>query len=58
MPPQGYAVTPDREDYRVSLETVWAPQIDDALRTDASPKLAMEKSGCSPDVHPAADQCP
>lgn len=33
---QGYAVTPDREDYRVSLETVWAPAIDEALRADAS----------------------
>jgi hypothetical protein len=32
---QGYAVSPDREDYRVSLETVWAPEIDDALRADA-----------------------
>ncbi|GIE76531.1 hypothetical protein Aph02nite_24810 [Actinoplanes philippinensis] len=32
---QGYAVTPDREDYRVSLETVWAPEIDDKLRADA-----------------------
>jgi hypothetical protein len=33
---QGYAVSPDREDYRVSLETIWAPQIDGALRADAT----------------------
>ncbi|AEV85388.1 hypothetical protein ACWT_4368 [Actinoplanes sp. SE50] len=33
---QGYAVSPDRDDYRVSLETVWAPRIDDALRADAT----------------------
>ncbi|WP_285552868.1 hypothetical protein [Actinoplanes regularis] len=32
---QGYAISPDREDYRVSLETVWAPEIDNALRADA-----------------------
>jgi hypothetical protein len=32
---QGYAVSPDRKDYRVSLETVWAPEIDDVLRADA-----------------------
>ncbi|MBB4742484.1 hypothetical protein BJY16_005943 [Actinoplanes octamycinicus] len=32
---QGYAVTPDREDYRISLETVWAPEIDDELRAAA-----------------------
>ncbi|MBW6433740.1 hypothetical protein KZ829_08285 [Actinoplanes hulinensis] len=32
---QGYAISPDREDYRISLETIWAPQIDDALRADA-----------------------
>ncbi|BCJ48202.1 hypothetical protein GCM10010168_25620 [Actinoplanes ianthinogenes] len=32
---QGYAVSPDRDDYRVSLETVWAPQIDEPLRAAA-----------------------
>ncbi|MEU4164068.1 hypothetical protein [Actinoplanes sp. NPDC026670] len=32
---QGYAISLDREDYRVSLETVWAPEIDDVLRADA-----------------------
>ncbi|MFD1374096.1 hypothetical protein [Actinoplanes sichuanensis] len=32
---QGYAISPDREDYRISLETIWAPEIDDALRADA-----------------------
>jgi hypothetical protein len=31
----GYAVSPDREDYRVSLESVYATEIDDALRSDA-----------------------
>ncbi len=32
---QGYAVSPDRPDYRVSLETIWSPEIDDRLRADA-----------------------
>jgi hypothetical protein len=32
----GYVISPDRPDYRTSLETVYAPKIDAELRSDAA----------------------